>query len=865
MQSALPFKLQEASSLFRSLMHSIRAVALVLVLGGSLNSASWGQEVGGGESVSPAAASNVSAPPPLSKQANHSGVAEIGKRAKDVEEDPSDELLPGQDPDNHLILPFMNHLAGDQKAFWTAPMHFQKKDIEWIAPFAGITAGFIAGDSWISKQIPLGETQRSKKISDYGAYSLIGAGAGSFLLGHITGNDQMSEAGLLSGEAAINSTAVAYFVKSITRRPRPFEANGNGTFSQGGNSFPSEHAAIAWSVASVLAHEYPGTLTKVLAYGLATGVSATRVTGQQHFASDVVIGSALGWYFGRQVYRAHHDTDLGGSAWGGVLPESSGDKTRNPENMGSSYVPLDSWVYPALERLAALGFVKTAYLGIRPWTRMECARMLEEAEQRIGDEDEQGGDGPRIYSELSKELSEETGRLNGAANVGASLDSIYARATNLSGPPLRDGYHFGQTIVNDYGRPYGQGFSSVDGLTARAEAGPFAFFVRGEYQHSPAVTSQPSSVLQAVANADFTTPVPDGRAEVNRLDLVEATVSLNLRNVQLSFGKQSQWLGPGESGSLLMSTNAESVLMFKLDNVSPYRIPLLSSVLGPVRAEYFLGRLSGQQFELNGNQLLGPGGITPQPFVDGSKFSFKPAADLEIGVGFTALFGGPGLPVTFHEFLRTFYAHNEFGTTTLGSNPAKRATTIDFSYRVPGLRKWLTIYGDALAVDEISPIGSNRATVNPGIYMPQFPKLHNLEFRAEGLHEPLTNEFAPGFVYYGLRRYRSGYTNDGNVLGSWIGRAGRGAQSWLTYSFTPLTKIQFGYRLQEVSHQFIEGGRLADYSVVSDIALSPKLTVRGSVQYEQWRFPIISSLQQSDISASLQVTFCPNLRIRKGW
>src|SRR5437016_8275416 len=92
--------------------------------------------------------------------------------------------------------------------------------------------------------------------------------------------------------------------------------------------------------------------------------------------------------------------------------------------------------------------------------------MLEEAEQRIGDEDEQGGEAPRIYSELSKELSkelsDETNRLNGADNVGASLDSVYVRATNISGPPLRDGYHFGQTIINDYGRSYGHGFSSVE-------------------------------------------------------------------------------------------------------------------------------------------------------------------------------------------------------------------------------------------------------------------------------------------------------------------------------------------------------------------------------------------------------------------
>jgi len=384
----------------------------------------------------------------------------------------------------------------------------------------------------------------------------------------------MAEAGLLSGEAAINSTAVAYLLKNATQRPRPYQANGSGTFFQGGSSFPSEHAAIAWSVASVMAHEYPGTLTQILAYGLATGVSATRVTGQQHFASDVIIGSALGWYFGRQVYRAHHDTELGGTAWGDLLPERSGDKERNPENMGSSYVPLDSWVYPALERLIAIGYIKTGYLGIRPWTRMECARMLEESQQKIADEDDTSGVAPRISRDLAKEFSTEIGRLNGAANLGASLDSVYVRTTNISGPPLRDGYHFGQTIVNDYGRPYGEGFNATGGVTAHAEAGPLSISIQGEYQHAPAVASDPVPVLQAIANADLTSPVSNFRAEVNRFDLLEGIVSFAWHNTQLSFGKQSQWLGPGESGSLLMSNNAEPVLMLKLDSVSPYRIPI---------------------------------------------------------------------------------------------------------------------------------------------------------------------------------------------------------------------------------------------------------------------------------------------------
>ncbi|HKW17146.1 MAG TPA: capsule assembly Wzi family protein [Terriglobales bacterium] len=843
----------------------IRNFAVGLILSVFLQSAMWAQE------------SNTKDAPPSpgaqSAQQDSSGT-EARSQNKLVLSNPfndaksrknnSYELEPGADPENRLIVPFVKHLATDQYLFWTAPAHFQFKDMEWIAPFAGITAGFMAGDSWISKQVPLGEVNRSKTFSNYATYSLIGAGAGSFLLGHLRGDDHMSEAGLLSGEAAINSTAVTYLFKSIAQRPRPYQANGNGTFFQGGSSFPSEHSAIAWSVASVMAHEYPGTLTKILAYGLATGVSATRVTGQQHFASDVIIGSALGWYFGRQVYRAHHDTDLGGDSWGTFLPESSGEKTRNPENMGSPDVPLDSWVYPALERLIALGYIKTAYIGIRPWTRMECARMLEEAEERIGDEDAPTNDQAlRIYKDLSEEFSPETGRRNGAANLGASLDSIYVRGTEVSGPPLRDGYHFGQTIINDYGRPYARGFNSVDGITAHAEAGPLSIAIQGEYQHAPAITSEPLTVLQAIANADFTTSVSDARRRVDRLDLLEGTVSITLHNAQLSFGKQSQWLGPGESGSLLMSDNAEPVVMLKFDSVSPYEIPLLSHFLGPVRVEYFLAQLAGHQFELNGNQLLGPGGISPQPFLDGGKFNFRPTSNLEIGMGFTAQFGGPGLPLTFDNFIRTFYVHTQNTSTTTGNNPAKRATNADFSYRVPGLRDWLTIYGDALTVDEISPVGSTRATVNPGVYVPQLPKLHNLQFRAEGINEPLTKEFAPGFVYYGVRRYRSGYTNNGNLMGNWIGRAGRGVQSWVTYSVNPRSQLQLGYRLQEVSHLFLGGGRSTDLSATADIALSNQLSAAGFVQYEHWRFPTLAPNMQSDLSAGFQLTFRPKLQVHK--
>ena len=74
-----------------------------------------------------------------------------------------------------------------------------------------------------------------------------------------------------------------------------------------------------------------------------------------------------------------------------------------------------------------------------------------------------------------------------------------------------------------------------------------------------------------------------------------------------------------------------------------------------------------------------------------------------------------------------------FTPQTLVNNPGKRVSAADFSYRIPGLRNWLTLYMDSMVWDEISPIGSTRAAVNPGIYLPQLPKIQKLELRAEGI------------------------------------------------------------------------------------------------------------------------------------
>jgi len=408
-------------------------------------------------------------------------VQQIPKQIRILPEAPSSSrdtqgyLLPGADPENRLFVPFLKHMAYDQKQFWTSPARLDKTGSTTFAGFLGFTGLLIGGDSWISEQVPdkPDQLKRSQNISNFAVYSLVGVGGGAYLLGKIKNNDHMSETGLLSGEAALNSTAITYLLKAVTQRPRPTQDNGNGTFFHGGYSFPSEHSAVAWSIASVVAHEYPGPLTKFLAYGLASTVTLTRVTGKQHFASDAFIGSALGWYLGRQIYRAHHDPELGGAPWGDLF-EAKEKGPRNPNDMGSPYVPMDSWVYPLFDRLAALGYAPSAFLGMRPWTRMECARLLEEGAERFRYEADES-EVSRIHRALTEEFREEAARLEGAPNVGVSLDSVYQRTTGISGTPLHDGFHFGQTIVNDYGRRYGEGVNVVAGASAHGVAGPFTF------------------------------------------------------------------------------------------------------------------------------------------------------------------------------------------------------------------------------------------------------------------------------------------------------------------------------------------------------------------------------------------------------
>lgn len=225
---------------------------------------------------------------------------------------------PQPSPTPSLESRFVKNILRDQRAIWTAPFHVARGDARWLAPLGVSGVVLFATDHRTARALAehgdnLTRLRISKAVSRGGALYTTGAVSGAFyLVGRATKNARAREAGLLGAEAIIDSEIVTVALKTASQRPRPRVDDASGEFFDGGDTFPSGHAASAWALATVLAHEYGRRrpLVRVGAYGLAAAVSVSRYTGRRHFLSDVLVGSAVGFGIGRYVYRTHHDPSL---------------------------------------------------------------------------------------------------------------------------------------------------------------------------------------------------------------------------------------------------------------------------------------------------------------------------------------------------------------------------------------------------------------------------------------------------------------------------------------------------------------------------------------------------------------------------
>jgi hypothetical protein len=558
------------------------------------------------------------------------------------------------------------------------------------------------------------------------------------------------------------------------------------------------------------------------------------------------------------------------------IPYGIPDEDKVKSHDGSVYIPVDSWVYPALDRLYSLGYADTMYLAMRPYTRQRLAHILDATHDDVAEGDDEQA--KEILAALEAFVHDEP--VDGVTPRGTvyGVETAYARAMGIQGQTLNDSYHLGQTIVNDYGRPYESGFNPIVGFSALGEKGRFSFYVRGEYQNAPSAAGYSQTLSAALSQGgdtsnpfQFTTgdtipfsgynlhqrTIPTGPiATTNNVHLLEATLSFHLLGHEISGGKSDAWQGPAYGGAMSWSNNAQDIYSFRINRIEPLYIPLFSWLFGTVRYDFFYGSLKGHS-------------DPNSPYVHSEQIEIRPTVNSEGHV-----------PVTIHTFLRSFFSLQDTESAPASKNssadPGDRLSDFSFSWRLPFVRKYATLMLDSFCHDDVSPISApRRAAYRTGVYLAQIPGMRKLDFRVEAATtDPGVSRSQGGQFFYYETVNKQGYTNEGNIFGDWIGREAKGGQAWLTYHLSGNEYVQLEYLEKKNEKDFIPGA----YNAVAN-TYGPGGTTQNQFkidvvkrfdhdnvelnawyQHEGWKAPIyLPGLQTNNVFAAT-VTFFPTLK-----
>ena len=399
----------------------------------------------------------------------------------------------------------------------------------------------------------------------------------------------------------------------------------------------------------------------------------------------------------------------------------------------TSQIPLDSWVYSALDKISALGLVNSSLQGTRPYTRFEAARQVEEALTAAQFQDVS----PAIYALLTKlerELGDTLADLREDSSAGflkvreVQLKYIYQDGdkSTIAGNGVVASQH--PLNYNNYGLNYQEQNAQ---LILQAEGRLGGFFL---------VDLRPLILFQDGEDNDADVTLLDGRAVVQ------------LGSFEISLGRQSLWWGQGRHGSLVLTNNAKPLDMVRITNSTPFLLPWFFKYLGPFRFDVFWSRLEKDRSVEN-------------PYFAGLRIDTKPLPWIELGASRTVMFGGKGRPnVDWNEFLTILGGKNPSGEDNSNSVAA-----LDGRVLLPFL--WnAELYGEYGGEDEAGHFIANTAWL-AGLYLPKIDPSGRLSLRLEQADLSQIDDNSPVWYQHGI--YRSGYTYEGIIMGH---HAGGGAK-----------------------------------------------------------------------------------------
>jgi len=266
------------------------------------------------------------------------------------------------------------------------------------------------------------------------------------------------------------------------------------------------------------------------------------------------------------------------------------------------------------------------------------------------------------------------------------------------------------------------------------------------------VSVGPVAGVEVVADPGSLSAYFDFRSPVGEDDslFTEAYLKYQWKTLQLTFGKEDLWWGPGRRGDLLLSNNAEAREMIRIENYPAVTLPWILRYLGGLRVNFFLSRLEDNR----------PG--IDEPIMGGLKLSIAPNENLVISANRTFLYGGSGMDEDFRAFFDAFFARE--GKNGDGNVIGNQIGGISAVWRISSETQPIVIYGEVAGEDEAQYLPYKVAVI-AGVYLPRLGSNRNLDVRFEVAATDFANE-SP--VWYRHGTYP--YTYKGRIMGHPLGQ-----------------------------------------------------------------------------------------------
>jgi hypothetical protein len=402
-------------------------------------------------------------------------------------------------------------------------------------------------------------------------------------------------------------------------------------------------------------------------------------------------------------------------------------------------VPLGHWGYDAIAKLKGLGLIHSDMRGTRPWTRMELARLIVEADeqfQEIANSEEEEETKSSGRNEIIRAI---LGRLKG--EFRADLDEVSTSGGVSSYiKPVEDvylHYYYGNNdfdIENDKGQKLAENSNIRLGFSTHGAAwSHIGFYLNPEYRYS------------------------DGQfgGDDQEVDLLEGYGKLEFFNIELQVGRDTLWWGMGQHGSMILTDNARPFDLVKLSNPNPVVLPWIFKYLGLCKFQWFWT-------ELESNRAI------PNTEFMGFRVNIKPAPFLELGASRTYQLGGRGSGVkgisdlNFSDWIKILFEGNASGSLDVnqisGLDGILYLNNLDQWLRVvKSIEIWGEYYGEDEAGNWIADIG-----YVAGIKFGDLLLKGTTDFIFEYADNVDPDE---PLVWYNNGIYQSGYRYKGEVMG----------------------------------------------------------------------------------------------------